>query len=125
MRFFSRQLWGIGAALVLAPGAAAAQQGVTLNGRVTSDAGVPLANASVFIDALGAGTLTRDDGRYSFAVPAARAQGQAVTLTARLIGYKAASTPVTLTPGSTVSHDFVLAANPLRLGEVVVTGSGT
>ncbi|HEU4643263.1 MAG TPA: SusC/RagA family TonB-linked outer membrane protein, partial [Gemmatimonadaceae bacterium] len=47
-----------------------------------------------------------------------------VTLTARLIGFKAQSAQITLSAG-TITHDFVLAANPLKLGEVVVTGAGT
>src|SRR5256885_8664580 len=49
---------------------------------------------------------------------------RATSLVARLIGYKAAAAPIT--PGSdTIRHDFVLASNPMALGEVVVTGGGT
>jgi TonB-linked SusC/RagA family outer membrane protein len=101
-----------------------AQDGATVTGRVTSEAGAPLASASVFIDGLNIGALTRDDGVYSFVVPAARVQGQAATLTARLLGYKASTVSITLAAG-TISQDFRLAPNPLRLGEVVVTGAGT
>src|SRR2546430_15117387 len=45
-------------------------------------------------------------------------------MAARRLGYKSQSAQVTLTAGG-VTHDFVLAANPLQLGEVVVTGAGT
>jgi TonB-linked SusC/RagA family outer membrane protein len=103
----------------------AAQQPVTITGQVTSEAGQPLGNASVFVEGMGLGALSRDDGQYSFTVPAARATGQTATLTARIIGYRAQSRPITLAPGSTVTQNFQLAANPLQLGEVVVTGAGT
>ena len=54
--------------LVLAASAAHAQ-GTTITGRVTSDAGTPLVSASVLLDGMGIGTITRDDGRYSIVVP--------------------------------------------------------
>jgi len=103
---------------------AGAQEGTTVQGRVTTEGGAPLPAVSVFVVDLNVGSLTRDDGTYSFAIPAARVQGQEVTLTARLIGYTAQSVRVTLRPG-TITQDFAMVANPLRLGEVVVTGAGT
>ncbi|HET7622993.1 MAG TPA: SusC/RagA family TonB-linked outer membrane protein [Gemmatimonadaceae bacterium] len=102
----------------------AQQQRTTITGHVTSEAGAPLASASVFIDGLGAGAMTQPDGHYSFTVAADRANGQNVTIHARLIGYKEQSASIALTPG-TITHDFTLVANPLQLGEVVVTGAGT
>jgi TonB-linked SusC/RagA family outer membrane protein len=72
---------------------------------------------------MGVGTITRDDGRYSFVVPAARAHGQQAQLTAKLIGYKAKS--VTITLAGSITQDFVLESNPLQLGVVIVTGAGT
>jgi len=110
-------------ALFALPALAAAQEGVTVSGRVTSDAGAPLASASVLVDGMGVGTITRDDGRYTFVVPAARAHGQTAQLTAKLIGYKAKS--VTITLAGTITQDFVLESNPLQLGVVIVTGAGT
>ncbi|MEO7102442.1 MAG: SusC/RagA family TonB-linked outer membrane protein, partial [Gemmatimonadaceae bacterium] len=83
----------------------------------------PLGTASVTVEGLGSVTLTRDDGRYSLVIPAARAHGQQVTLVARLIGYKAKAATVTL--AGNVTQDFVLDVNPLRLGDVIVTGAGT
>jgi len=111
-------------AVALLPAWAAAQEGATISGRVTSDAGAPLNSASVFLEGMNIGSLTKEDGRYTFIVPAARVRGQSVTVTARLIGFKAKSVLITLNPG-TITQDFSLEANPLRLGEVVVTGAGT
>jgi TonB-linked SusC/RagA family outer membrane protein len=119
-----RQTGATLAFLALAATAASAQQ-ATLTGRVTNEAGNPLPSASVFLDGLSIGTITRDDGRYSITVPAARATGQTASLVARLIGYKAVTTPVTLTAGASLTHDFVLVSNPLKLGEIVITGAGT
>lgn len=112
-------------ALAAVGATAHAQGGTVITGRVTSDGGVGLGNATVFIQSLGAGTQTDPEGNYRFTVPGARVTGQTVTLTARLIGYTQRSVQVTLAPGQTVTENITLTVNPLRLGEVVVTGSGT
>ena len=112
-------------AFALTASTAFAQSGTTVTGRVTSDAGAPLGGASVFIPEMNFGTQTNDDGSYTFVVPASRANGATVTLTARVIGYSARSAPITLTPGGTVTQSFTLGVNPFHLGEVVVTGAGT
>ncbi len=113
-------------ALLLIAGVVQAQGGeVTISGRVTNEAGAPLAGVNVFLEGMSIGTQTGDDGRYSFVVGASRASGQTATLTARVIGYASKTTQVTLTQGQTITQDYVLASNPLRLGEVVVTGAGT
>jgi TonB-linked SusC/RagA family outer membrane protein len=101
-----------------------AQQAITISGRVTNEAGAPLPLASVYVETLGLGTQTGTDGRYQLTVPAARVHGQQVSLGVRSIGFRNTSTLITLS-GDAISKDFSLAANPLRLGEVVVTGSGT
>ncbi len=111
-------------ALVALPALLAAQEPVTITGKVTSDASQPLAQVEVAIPTMGLGALTKDDGRYVLVVPGARVSGQTVTLVARRLGYKSQSAQVTLSSGG-VTHDFTLAANPLQLGEVVVTGAGT
>jgi len=121
---FVRSAIAIACAAALLPSFAAAQGATTVSGRVASDAGAPLASASVFIEGMNIGSLTDENGNYTFQVPAARVKGQQVALTARLIGFKAQSAQITLTGGS-VTQNFTLAANPLRLGEVVVTGEGT
>ncbi len=111
-------------AFLALPALLAAQEPVTITGKVTSDAGQPLGQVEVAIPAMGLGALSKDDGRYTIVVPGARVSGQTVTIVSRRLGYKSQSAQVTLTAGG-VTHDFVLAANPLQLGEVVVTGAGT
>ncbi|HEY9480350.1 MAG TPA: carboxypeptidase regulatory-like domain-containing protein, partial [Gemmatimonadaceae bacterium] len=89
MRQLVRCMLAIGCATATGIGSVAAQQGgATVTGRVVNEAGAPLPSVSVFVEGLGMGSLTREDGRYTFTVPAARATGQQVTLTARLIGYE-------------------------------------
>ncbi|MEO8635937.1 MAG: SusC/RagA family TonB-linked outer membrane protein [Gemmatimonadales bacterium] len=105
-------------------GSLSAQQGMTLTGRVTSADGEALVQASVIIERLGVGTTTRSDGRYQLTLPAARLTGDTVTVVARLIGYKPQTTRLVLVAG-TEERSFALAANPLQLGEIVVTGVGT
>ena len=112
------------AAVAPAVQAQQAQQAAVVSGRVTSDAGVPIAAATVFIPNLGVGSPTGADGRYSITVPAARVTGQPVTITARLVGYTPSSATITLRGGA-ITQDFSLTASPLRLDAVVVTGAGT
>jgi len=114
----------ISASLMVAS-VALAQAGTTISGRVTNEAGAPLASASVFIPSLNVGSQTNENGQYSFVVPGARATGQTATLTARVIGFTAKSVTITLTNGQALTENFTLVSNPLRLGEVVVTGAGT
>jgi TonB-linked SusC/RagA family outer membrane protein len=109
---------------VLAPAGAYAQNPVTINGRITSDAGAPLPYAEVSIPSLGVGAVTRDDGRYAIFIPAARVTGQSVQMSVRRLGYKPQTVTIALTE-PLITHDFTLAPNPLQLGEVVVTGAGT
>ena len=107
------------------PAAALAQEGAaTVTGRVVSETGQPLASASVFIEGLNLGALTRSGGEYTFVVPGARVTNDQVTLTARLIGFRPQSVQITLAAG-TVTQNFTLQSNPLQLGEVIITGAGT
>lgn len=107
-----------------APTTLLAQQGSTVTGKVTAEGGAPVPFASVVLGGMGLGATTREDGVYSVAVPAARVTRQTVTVSVRAIGYQSSSQDVTLVPG-TVTVNFSLTVNPLRLGEVVVTGAGT
>ncbi len=117
--------WTVAAAsTILCAQTATAQGSATVTGKVTSEAGQPLQFASVSITALGLGAQTDGNGRYTFVVPSGRVLGQTAQLSARALGYRPSTASITISAG-TVSHDFVLVANPLRLGEVVVTGSGT
>jgi TonB-linked SusC/RagA family outer membrane protein len=111
-------------ALVVLPTIVGAQEPATLTGRVTSEAGQPLASAGVIIEQLGAGGVTRPDGSYTIVIPGARVPSEPVTVTARLVGYKSRTARVDLSAGSVVQN-FSLEDNPLQLGEIVVTGAGT
>jgi TonB-linked SusC/RagA family outer membrane protein len=119
-----RQVLITAAALLGLAGSTAAQQPTILTGHVNRDDGTPLGGATVAIPALGIGTTSRPDGTYGLLVSGGRAQGQTVSVTARAIGFKPQTVQIALTEGS-ITQDFGLAANPLQLGEVVVTGAGT
>ena len=104
------------------PTVVAAQQAVTVSGRVTSG-NAPVAHASVSIPTTHYGTQTDNDGRYSFTIPANSARGQTVTVTARRLGYAASTIQVTLT-GASVVADFHLNPVAAELTATVVTGLG-
>jgi TonB-linked SusC/RagA family outer membrane protein len=123
MRHLIRLFTLLLATLVAVPGAMA-QQGATVTGKVTGEGGAPIAFASVVLGGMGLGASTREDGVFSIAVPAGRVTNQRVDVTVRAIGYQSATQQVTLSSGS-VTANFTLTVNPLRLGEVVVTGAGT
>ena len=109
----------------MSPALMHAQQSVTITGRVQSDVGQPLPGVAVVLRGMGIGAMSREDGRYDFIVPGARATGQQALLEARRLGFRPETVTVALAPGSTVSRNFTLVANPLQLGEVVITGAGT
>src|SRR5882672_3244896 len=111
-------------ALALLPAWAVAQESVTITGKVTGVSGEPLREVNVSIFDLGIGVWTGADGNYRLIVPGTRATGQQVKLTARQIGYRLQSVPVTLASGATLEQNFQLASDPLRLDEIVVTGAG-
>jgi len=114
------------AALVFMPAWARAQeQSVTVSGRVTNESGEPLRAANVSIPLLNLVVYVGADGSYRLVVPGARAQSQQVNLSARMIGYQSRTIPIRLTPGTAITQNFTLPADPLRLQEVVVTGAGT
>lgn len=111
------------AALLGAPVALVAQ-GATVTGHVTTAGGAPLTGVTVSIAGQGVGSVTRDDGLYSFTVPGASATGQTVTLNARRVGFAPQNAQITLGAG-TVTHDFVMAATAQQLDQIIVTGAGT
>jgi TonB-linked SusC/RagA family outer membrane protein len=119
-----RWLFMLLAGVLIAPAVLAAQEGVTITGRVTDDAGVALPGAAVSIPAMNIGSLTRADGSYVLILPAGRFQaGQTAVMRAQQVGYAPQTQTVTLTPGA-LTQNFQLAIDPLRLQEVVVTGAG-
>ena len=96
-----------------------------VTGRVTGEAGQPLAAASVFLQGTTIGAQTNPDGQYTVLVPAAHLPAAPATLAVRRLGYKAASKPVTLVVGQTATVDFALETASVQLSTVVVTGAGT
>ncbi len=109
--------------LSLVPALAAAQD-ATISGRVTTTNNAPIGSVTVSIPELGVGTFTNEQGAYSVTVPAGRVNRQTVTITARRVGYKPNQARITINPGP-ITQNFSLEANPLQLGEVVITGAGT
>jgi TonB-linked SusC/RagA family outer membrane protein len=102
----------------------AQSQATVISGHVRGDAGQPLRGATVTIPEIGAGATVRENGDYLLTIPGGQVRGQTVTLTARIIGFRQSTAQITLTGGA-LTHDFTLAASPLQLGEVVITGAGT
>jgi TonB-linked SusC/RagA family outer membrane protein len=118
-----RMLAGAALLVSMVPGLATAQQATTVSGRVTNEAAAPVPGASVSIPALGVGSYTNNEGRFTFTVPANRVTGQNVSLVARRIGYTPLTASVTLS-GTSVTHDFRLATATTQLEGVVVTALG-
>jgi TonB-linked SusC/RagA family outer membrane protein len=115
----------LGVVLVQAPMLLHAQQAISISGRVMSDVGQPLQGASISVRGMALGAMSREDGRYEFTVPGARVNGQTALLEARRLGFRPETTTVRLVAGQNITHNFTLTANPLQLGEVVITGAGT
>lgn len=122
MRAARLRLLAAGLLVGFTPAMLSAQQGTTVSGVVTSDAGQPLPSVNVSITALGVGAVTREDGRYTFTVPAARGTGTA-TLVARRIGLQQKSAIITLGAGP-VTQNFQLTAAVSQLEGLVVTALG-
>lgn len=104
-------------ALCLAPATAAAQLAIT--GRVTGDGGRPISGAQILIEGTTLGTVAGDDGGYRLVVESPRA---GMVLLVRSLGYKPVRQTLSVVSG-TLTRDFRLAIDILRLGEVVVTSS--
>ena len=110
--------------LFLLPILVMAQEGVTIKGYVTDEGGNPLMGANVYVEKLNFGAATNSDGFYSFVIPRGVARGQKIKLVARFIGYKTRSKIVTLISGKTITQDFALAVDVLKMDAIVVTGMG-
>src|SRR5207237_6005679 len=88
----------------------------------------PVAGATVRIEALRVGAVTRPDGAYRLVIPAGRLRagaGQRYTITASRLGMEPRSRTVTLAAGATVTQNFVLRTSALSLEGVVVDGVAT
>ena len=98
----------------------AAQEAV-IKGKITSETGEPLGGANIVVANTNLGAVTTANGTYTLTIGATAVHGQAVVITARYIGHKPVTRTVTLSAGEQ-EQNFQLAADPLRLEEVVVTG---
>jgi TonB-dependent SusC/RagA subfamily outer membrane receptor len=109
------------ALLTLNAGALAAQQAV-ITGKVTAASGEALGGATVSVTGTDANAVSSATGTFTITVGAGSARGQATTVTARFIGYKPMSKPITLRAGNQ-EVNFALDRDPFRLEEVIVTGT--
>src|SRR5688500_11729881 len=106
---------------IATPGLAEAQNAV-ITGKVTSEFGQNIEGANVYINDLAISTLTTAEGNFTITIPAARVQGQLVTLRVRAVGYAPQARPVRVTAGAQ-TFNFQMKQDVNRLDEIVVTGS--
>lgn len=81
--------------------------------------GTPLVGATVVLEGTRRGATTNSEGKYRIADVAPGTY----TLRARWIGYTAATAQVAVSEGQDATADFTLERSPLKLDEVVVTGT--
>ena len=109
---FAAILWLL--AVALPSGPAAAQQAVVA-GTVADEQGAPVANAQVYVEETGAGTLTNSQGAFRLAV----SPGE-VTIRVVILGFRTETRTVTA-PAEGLSFSLVTAA--INLDALVVTGT--
>lgn len=95
-------------------------QGGAIRGSVVDSSGSPLPNASITVEGTNLRTTSGSQGDYELrGVPAGRQ-----TVRVRLIGYQAASAPVTVVAGDAARQDFTLGRSAVQLAPIdVVIGS--
>ena len=110
-----------GSVLLAAPVAAQSGTGVISGHVLDSASRQPLSSVSLRVAGTANGVLSQNDG--SFVIRGVQPGVQQVRATR--IGFAAASAPVTVVAGGTVTVDFTLSARAAVLSDVVVTGYGT
>ena len=110
------------APLVVAANYSPKMDAAVIVGVVRSQASAGISSATVFVEGKNLGTLTKDDGTYRFEVPEPRIPKDSVSVTARLVGFKQQTKRLLLRAGRTDTLNFELQSNPIKLGEVVVSG---
>src|SRR5438309_7396345 len=107
--------------LLVSAAPALAQQTGTIAGKVSDDRGVAVAGAQVGVERAAKSAVSGADGAYVIEdVPS----GQQ-TVRVRAIGYRSQTASVTVGVGQRATQNFSLAADPLKLEALVVTGTET
>ena len=96
---------------------------MTISGRVTDEAGQPLATATVYISGTDLVTFSDSEGRYELAIAASRIDRGRHLLIAGLIGFKSGQASIMLL-GEDLTQDFQLQLDPIGLEEIVAVGQG-
>ena len=99
-----------------------AAQDAVIRGRITNEQGEGLGGATIAIANSNISAASSPTGSYVLTVTGAMVRGQNVSVTARYPGYRPGTVTVTLSAGSH-EQNFQLAPDPLRLEEVIVTGT--
>lgn len=93
----------------------------SISGNVTSAVdGEPIPGVNVILEGTDRGTATDIDGKYTIT----GIEAGTYSLVARYIGYRPATTEVTLSNNENLTFDIELSQGSLNLDEVVVTGTG-
>jgi TonB-linked SusC/RagA family outer membrane protein len=107
----------VGAALVLTPGAARAQEGVIAGTVVTESGGRPLSGAQIAVqDEPGKGAVSDASGRFRIT----GLTGAQAVVNVRMIGYRAITQTVRV---GTTDLRFAMAERAVELDQIVVTGT--
>jgi iron complex outermembrane receptor protein len=107
--------------LISVPDNLFAQNQNTVSGRVFDDSGATIPGANVSIKETGKGTITDENGGYSFSNIAAGTY----TIVATNVGYKTFEKKISVKEGESVVVDLLLEGESQSLKEVVVTGSSS
>ena len=101
--------------VMLLPAYMAAQNKVTLSGKVADRNGTPIAQATIAIEGTTSGTYTDDLGRYSLQVPPGRH-----TFVVSFLGYRTVKQPLDIRQDK--RHNFTLQESAVTLNTVEVYG---
>jgi iron complex outermembrane receptor protein len=107
--------------LISVPNNLFAQVQNTVSGKVFDDSGATIPGANVSIKETGKGTITDENGGYSFSNIAAGTY----TIIATNVGYKTFEKKISVKEGESVVADLLLEGESQSLKEVVVTGSSS
>jgi TonB-dependent starch-binding outer membrane protein SusC len=93
---------------------------LVVEGQVSDQAGGPLAGANVTVEGTSLGAITDARGAYRLVV---RTPGPQTVVVVQYVGYRTARRVIEEQTG-TFTANFLLPVDPLRLDEIVVTGTG-